>query len=274
MPIDGVRCWAALALAVPLVGAATAGEIDLASHRAVYDLSLTGAGEPSGFAPIVGRLVVEMVGSRCAGYTSTTRFVTQAETDDGERLVTDARSRTFETVDGFFEFEYENFENDRIVERTSGTARRGPRGIAVELSKPATRKFVIDPDAVLPSEQMIRTIRAARTGERFLALDVYDGQDGGETVYATATVIGSAAIDAKGEVAPSIDEPRFAGLTRWPLTISYFPKDGRTDDRPTYVVSIVTYENGVANGINIDYGDFGFTGALSQLEMLAPEPCP
>ena len=34
------------------------------------------------------------------------------------------------------------------------------------------------------------------------------------------------------------------------------------------------YENGVANGLVLDYGDFAMSGTLHDLKMLPPAECP
>ena len=70
-------------LVLPRVPAA-ASPPTLASHRAVYDISLLEAGEATDVTGVTGRLVLEFTGSECAGYSSKLRFVTETEDADGE----------------------------------------------------------------------------------------------------------------------------------------------------------------------------------------------
>src|SRR5437588_6356573 len=82
------------------LSAAGAGPLTLAPHRAVYDLSLADTSTGGSVASVSGRMVMEFTGSRCAGYTTKLRFVTQTEDSDGQHQVTDSRASTFEAGDG------------------------------------------------------------------------------------------------------------------------------------------------------------------------------
>ena len=68
----------------------------------------------------------------------------------------------------------------------------------------------------------------------------------------------------------------FAGLTRWPVTISYFDhataeKSG--EQTPVYAITFELYENGVSRALLLDYGDFVLTGEMTSLEMKDVKPC-
>ena len=88
------------AAAVAPAAAASAAPLVLASHRAVYDISLIEAEDGTDVSGVTGRLVLEFTGSECAGYSSKLRFVTETEGADGERQLIDSRSETFESADG------------------------------------------------------------------------------------------------------------------------------------------------------------------------------
>src|SRR5258707_1409174 len=86
-------------LAIAPAGAGP-GPLGLAPHRAVYDLSLADSSTSGSVASVSGRMVMEFTGSRCSGYTTKLRFVTQTEDNDGQHQVTDSRASTFEAGDG------------------------------------------------------------------------------------------------------------------------------------------------------------------------------
>jgi len=53
----------------------------------------------------------------------------------------------------------------------------------------------------------------------------------------------------------------FAGLTRWPVTISYFDhavaeKSG--EQTPVYAITFELFENGISRALVLDYNDEGF----------------
>ena len=84
---------------------AAADGVDLAEiakgllpHRAVYDISLDNASSSSNIASVSGRLVFEVTGSSCEGFTVNSRFVTEVNDQDGGRRVTDLRSSTYENA--------------------------------------------------------------------------------------------------------------------------------------------------------------------------------
>ena len=277
----GRSCIRLLAAATGLAGMLVAapgfaGAGVLASHRAVYDLSLDASANAGDIASISGRLVMEFTGSRCAGYNSKLRFVTQTEDPEGGEQVTDSRSATFEEADGHqLTFSNETYTDETLAEELKGTASRKEQGVAVDLSKPADKHFGLATNVVFPTEQIEKIIDAAKAGQRFLYLDVYDGSEDGETVFQTAAVIGpssTAADDVGDEVA--IKDAGIAGLRHWPLTLSYFDKSNGGDEEPFYTMSFVIYENGIGRKLRIDYGDFALTGKLTQLDLLPDTTCP
>lgn len=268
-----VALTGALSCILPTV--ALAAPPTLASHRAVYDISLLEAADGTDVTGVTGRLVLEFSGSECAGYSSKLRFVTETEDADGGLQLTDSRSSTFEAADGrSLDFANETYSGNMLAEQSEGTASRNGGSVAVALTRPGTKRFVLKDTVVFPTEQMERIIASALAGDDFVSFEVYDGSESGETVYDTAGVIGrvsTAATDVGDE--PIVAKAGIAAMRHWPVTISYFDKRGG-DEIPFYTMSFVVYENGVGRTMRIDYGDFTLAGKLTGLEMLPPTPCP
>ena len=65
------------------------------------------------------------------------------------------------------------------------------------------------------------------------------------------------------------------GLTRWPVTMSYFErKPGDTGDRtPSYTMSFELYENGISRALMLDYGNFVVRGDLISLRLKKRAEC-
>ncbi len=134
----------------------------LASHRAVYDISLADSGEGSDVSGVSGRLVMEFSGSVCAGYSSKLRFVTETEDPDGGTRVTDARSSTFETPDGkSLNFTNETYAGDVLAEQSEGTANRAGSDVDVALTRPGTKSFTLKDTVVFPTEQIEQILASA-----------------------------------------------------------------------------------------------------------------
>ena len=58
----------------------------LTPHRAVYDITLVDARPGAGITELSGRMVYELTGSSCAGYTQKMRFVTRTTAPRARRI--------------------------------------------------------------------------------------------------------------------------------------------------------------------------------------------
>jgi hypothetical protein len=109
-----LRRLSAAASALMLVPAANAlaqaaTPAALAPHRAVYEITLDKAKNGAGMSDLSGRMVYELTGSACDGYTQTMRFVTRMTSQEGDASLNDLRSSTFEDVDALkFKFSGEH----------------------------------------------------------------------------------------------------------------------------------------------------------------------
>ncbi len=79
--IIGRRFWLTVVACTVAVSAestaAPAEAVVLSPHRAVYDITLDRAAGGSGIAEMSGRMVYELTGNVCTGYSQSMRFVTQ-----------------------------------------------------------------------------------------------------------------------------------------------------------------------------------------------------
>ena len=84
--IIGSRWLAAWLVSIMAAGhtqAAAAETAGLVPHRAVYDITLVDARPGSGISELTGRMVYELTGSACAGFTQNMRFVTLSTNQEG-----------------------------------------------------------------------------------------------------------------------------------------------------------------------------------------------
>ncbi len=85
--------------ATPASAQSSTGEpVALAPHRAVYEIELAESRGASSVANMSGRMVYELSGSACAGYTQSMRFVTRISSQDGSPSISDLRSTSWEDV--------------------------------------------------------------------------------------------------------------------------------------------------------------------------------
>jgi hypothetical protein len=262
----------------PQAAAASAAGIQFAPHRAVYEMQLDERDAARNIAAVRGRMVFDIKGSHCAGYTLSNRMVTRITDAEGGEVVSDIRSETWEDGAGaHFRFDSSQYLDNRLTESLKGEAERQADGkaIAVKLNPPQASEMNIPGDARFPTQFSLEILEAARNGKRIVQAKVYDGSENGEQVFATTTFIGKAiAPGSEAEQAPDPIGETLSGLRSWPVSISYFDVDSASDTTPSYQLSFRLFENGVSRQLRIDYGTFALTGKLSSLELHEPVPCP
>jgi len=250
--------------------------IPLAPHRAIYDLKLGQLRGKRSLEAVRGRIVYDFNGNICDGYDLRFRQVTELDSGEGKFALSDLRSTSWEEGAAHsLRFDSQNYLDRKLVDSVDGHADQVADGITVTLAKPKPTTMGIG-TAVFPAEHMRRIIAAAREGKTLLELTVYDGSETGEKVYQSLTVIGKKI--SPNEHAPTdaaAGQTAFAGLDRWPVTISYFDRSqqGQGEQTPVYAISFEAYDNGVARALVLDYGDFTVSGDLTSLEMKDVKPC-
>jgi hypothetical protein len=251
----------------------------LAPHRAVYDLTLTTARSHSGVVSVTGRLVYDLTGSVCEGYTQNTRLVTRMTQQNGGSLVSDLRSTTWEDAAGkSFRFETTTYRDEKVSEAITGDANRqgGIGEIKVEISKPEKRSLFLPAGAYFPVQHTIALIKAARAGKASFRADLYDGSDKGEKVYDTVAALGALQGAGSNRKLPAVaNAERLDAVRAWPVSLAFFDVgSSRADSLPSYEIAFWMFENGVSRKLTIDYGDFALDGVLKGIVFHEPSKCP
>ena len=107
---------------------------------------------------VSGRMVYELTGSACEGYTQNMRFVTQMTNQGGTAMVTDLRSSSWEEGNGKrFRFNSSQFRDEKATEATAGDAARANTAddIKVELTKPAKKDLSLSARVYFPVQHSI-----------------------------------------------------------------------------------------------------------------------
>lgn len=250
-------------------------EVALAPHRITYDLKLKEASDKKGISAATGRMVFEFLGSACEGFTSTARIVLNMKGQNGESIVNDQRTTSFETADeNNFRFVTTAFINGQPKDSISGEAKRAGEGIALKLTKPAPHTANFARDVKFPNGFLKAIIEGAAKGEKFVAQDVYDGGDGGKILYNTsATIQNAQSQDGSDIVKAALEKKDAKALKKWRVQVGYFDSAKAGDPLPDYSFSAILYENGVTDQIIIDYGDIAFIGTTKSFEVLPVGVC-
>lgn len=263
--------------ASPVRAAPAKGPVIMVPHRAVYDMTLGESRTGSSVTDVQGRMVFEITGSACEGYSQNMRFVTKMASAEGQPSVTDLRSTTFE--DGAattFRFNSSQLRDQKPGDSAVGDAKRPDKSadLVVDLTKPEKKKLTLGNQVYLPVQHSIALVEAGRSGQARLKADLFDGSEQGDKVYETTSRIGSEVLPGNNKSLPEVKnaEP-LNGLSAWPVSISYYEKGSEAQDAaPAYELGFLFYENGVSRKLVIDYGDFSIKGDLKEITFLDPTP--
>jgi len=242
-------------------------------HRAVYDLEMKSASKRSGVKDVRGRMVVEIDGSACDGWTVNFRLVNDFRLPMGKKRLIDIRSSSWEAGDGSrLTFSEREFVDNRLNQTTRLTASK--KASEVILKKPKKFSFSIPKNTIFPIAHQMRLIEKAQKGELRDKSTVYDGADH-KNIHEAISFIGQPTAKKTPKNIEGNGVADLIGNVRsWPVSISYYALKTKTpQDTPDQQVSFRLYENGVTGNLVIDYGDFILKGTLSNLEKLPVSKC-
>ncbi|MBL8907629.1 MAG: cell envelope integrity EipB family protein [Rhizobiales bacterium] len=260
-------------------GSGLAADVVLAPHRAVYDVTLKRTSERADLSGADGRLAMELGGSDCEGWTTSFRMANEFRPREGNGRVIDTQSAGWESGDGLsMRYNQREFlDGSQQAERKVSARRDAAGGIGqAEFEKPEQRTLELSPDTVFSIEHQKRLLRAAMAGSSHDSTLVFDGSDD-SAGYRAIAFIGArkAPGQARSAIAGAAGEV-LSKLSAWPMTISFYstkPGEDGGEATPAYQIGLTMYENGVADNLVLDYGDFALGGNLKVLEFLKQEPC-
>jgi len=252
--------------------------VTLAPHRAVYEITLDQSKARTSVSDMTGRMVYELSGSACEGYSQSMRFVTRVVNQEGSATITDLRSTSWEdALAKAFRFTSNQLRDSKVSETTQGEANRASSDAPgkIVLTKPAAKEIAIKRATYFPIQHSMALIEAARKGVTVFTADLYDGSEKGEKVYNTTAYIGKAKPTGHNKTLATVAQAsRLDAIKSWPVSISYYDDaTGKTDAVPSYELAFLYFENGVSRKLFIDYGDFAIRGTLSQITFLEPGKC-
>lgn len=264
-----------LGLAVVPVGAVHAQDAaelqaiarGLVSHRALYTLSVARLDPRNYRNGIAGGLSLEFV-QACDGYVLNQRFVIETSTDDGT-ILNNMVLNSWESLDGkSFRFKMKDEVNGDVEQELNGEAKLNSRGGKVQFTLPEDTDLDLPPTALFPTEHTVKLLALARNGGNWLQASVYDGASA-EAFSEVGGFIGSELPVEAG--ANEVLKP-LKGQRSWRIRLAYFTSD-KAQDTPDYEIAYRLYENGVADDIVFDYGDYAIRATLKLLELKPRDAC-
>ncbi|MCA3324138.1 MAG: cell envelope integrity EipB family protein [Roseomonas sp.] len=271
----------ALALILPATPGLTQGTKDapaaapltaraLASHRGIYELSLDRARENAGIIDVSGAMLFELIDA-CESWASRQRFTMTLRNREGTELETGSDYATLESMDGRnLRFSLTQVTQGAVSSRVVGQAELVADGSGVaRYSEPEAKELPIPPGTLLPNTHTIAALNAARAGQRLLVAPIFDGTSA-DGAQQTTTFLSPWQGPQPVPEAPSLST---LGSSR--MRIAFFEPGAEQAggaSTPSYEVSLRYFENGVADDMIMDFGEFTVRAKLIRLEE-APGGC-
>lgn len=252
------------------LGAPVAGAERMAAHRAAYRLSLAQARQNSGITSARGAMLYE-VGDACEGWTTRQRFSLSLTDRDGQEVETTSDYSTYETKDGrSIRFSLTQTSQGAVSQRIAGQAQLDANGAGfVRYTQPEAKEEWLPTGTLLPTIHTIHALAAARAGTRLMQAPLFDGTsaDGAQdSTTAISTWLPPQAMERFPALSP-------LGSAR--MRVAFFNRGNARDGAagaPDYEVGLRYFENGVADELQMDFGEFVVNGQLMELALL-PSAC-
>jgi hypothetical protein len=252
----------------PLHGAAAdvvaRGIAAMAPHRAAYRLDL-GEARGSGMTAVAGAMVFE-VQDACEGWATRQRMTMTITDRDGQQIETVSDYATYEAKDNsLLRFSLTQTTGGAVSQRVSGEAALQPDGSGrVRFDEPAGREEALPAGTILPMRHTVLAVEAARAGRRLLGAPLFDGTSDEGAQDTTTVIAGWTAAEAT---------PRFPLLAEKAsarMRIAFFERGAASGgaSAPEYEVGLRYFENGVADDLVMDFGDFSVQGRMLEIEAL------
>jgi hypothetical protein len=234
----------------------------LLAHKALYTLTLDRATSNDVIAAR-GTMGYEVTDA-CDGWAVRQRLTMTITNADGQDIQMSSDYATWESKDGLkFRYHMRQTTDTAVTSQTDGEAvlqKVGGPGEA-HYTAPHDTTSILPAGTVFPMAHTAAIIAAARDKKHFLALPLFDGTD--ENGVEDSFIV---VLDWKSPM--QVQWPALAVLPSTRIHISFFDH-GPTGTTPTYEAAMRYWENGVADDMKMNFGDFVMNAKMKEF---APPP--
>jgi hypothetical protein len=261
-----------LVLSVPLAHAADrAPQLavpppPMAAHRALYTLKLNNRGSNGTTSDVIGAngtMGYEVIDA-CDGWATHQQLDMTVTNADGQNVHMVSDYTTWESKDGLrFRFHTRQTTDDDVTSQEDGDAKlNAPGGAGVaHYTTPKEMTKPLPVGTLFPMAHTETLLAAARTGKKFITLPLFDGtsDDGAED---SSIVV----LDTRAPAASAY--PILSTLASTRVHLAFFERTPGTIT-PDYQVTMRYWDNGIADDLVMDFGDFVMDAKLTDLK---PQP--
>lgn len=259
---------ALVALVAPVVVAPGAMAANLVPHTAHYGMKLLSARGGSSIEAVTGDMAIRWEGD-CSGWTMSNRTVFDVTYTSGDSVRVTMDASTWEAAAGDrYTFLVRTLFNDKETERIEGKARLdGGRSIA-EFTLPAEKTIELPVGAMFPTTHTKMVLDAAGETPEIIRAIVFDGFTDGGAQFVNA-VVGKR---LSGEKSVKSAFPGLENQPAWGVNLAFF--DASKDEaEPNSEIRLKIFRNGIAEMMEMDFGDFRLLADLKELRTGNPPAC-
>jgi len=268
-----IRIASPVAVALLLLsGAAQAAPaVALQPHRAVYTLSLDMTRGQRSVVSIEGQMEYRWAAA-CDGSSFEQNYQVSMVYASGDTLTRKTRYAGWESADGHeLTYKLSSSTNGEDKEDIRGTAHLdGAAGGNAVFKTPADLKQALPAGSLFPTTHMERLVEAMRQGQSIFTAGFFDGSSADGPQYVSVGIGRTQPGDAAAN--PLLRGPSHAiSMAFYTVGKPEKGSEGAGAEQPEYELRQRLFENGIADRIVIDYGDFAMAAKLDTLE---PVPAP
>ncbi len=264
--------WTGGALAAAMLASAPALAVELLPHRAMYRMVLGHNDGDSALQAALGAMEYRFEDA-CDGWAVSNRTELKFLYEDEEVESTSWSFSSWESRDGAA-YRYRVNHNigrapaDKIAGRATLASGDGAGGGEAAFSLPKDAVVALPDGAMFPTRHLIALLESALAGELIYWRVVFDGasMDNPYEINAVIHEEGAASRKAAAE-ATGLAEQRV-----WRMRLSFHPV-AKPDAKPEFELSVRYREDGVADELEQDYGDFSIKLKAASIEPLANPGC-
>ena len=256
-----MRLPAALAALALLASSVPAQAVELAAHRALYQLSLSSS--RGDIAAGSGTIAYEALDA-CDGWAVRQRLEMTLTNRDGQDVQMVSDYATWEAKDGLsFRFRMKQTTETAVTSQTEGEAKLERRGGPGEAHYTLPRDAVLKlPEGTLfPMAHTVAILEAAQAGKKFVAIPLFDGMSDSGAQDSAVAILGW----------NKPEQSDFSALSDLPFTrihIAFFDRESGSTT-PDLEVGMKYWANGVDDDLKLDFGDFVMAGKMTEF---SPQP--
>jgi hypothetical protein len=241
-----------------------------ASHRATYEMRLTGSQNGAEVVDVRGTMTYEWLDA-CDGWTTTQKSQMKFFYQDGRTIDLGWNLSSWESKDGLrYRFFVRNLTGDKETSAFKGDARLDGPGLGgqAHFTEPKDSTMTLPAGTLFPTAHTITLLNHLTAGDRLLFATVFDGTDDKGMFDISAVLADMPA----PEPAIAALSPLVAHGPIYRVGLAFYTP-GSSQSTPEHEQTLSIYANGIVGKLSLDYGSFTVGAALTKVEALPAPGC-